>query len=168
MKNITMKDWIESTVFNSENEWAICTFTARGTFIDARHNTRNVINSLSMPRFIKGIDWTVSTARRKLKFKEMKFIPFIGGSKDFQVSGHVHALYEVPKGRFFEMYDFLKPNFETYLCRALKEDVKGKVWINRLDYSKLSNHLFYCMRYEDDTYMSGNEKVLIESKSCFL
>jgi hypothetical protein len=98
----------------------------------------------------------------------MKFIPFVGGSKLFQISGHVHALYEVPKDDFFPLHDFLKANFQTYVSRALKEDVTGDVWINRLNYELLSNHLFYCMRYEDETNMIGNEKVLIESKSCFL
>ena len=168
MNNMTMKNWIEDTVINSENDWAICTFKGRGTFIDARHNTRNVINSLSMPRFVKGMDWTVSTAKRKLKLKEFKFVPFIGGSKDFQVSGHIHAIYEVPKDKFFPMHDFLKVNFETYLKRAMKEELSGEVWINRLNYGLLSKHLFYCMRYEDETFMSGNEKVLVDSKSCFL
>jgi hypothetical protein len=168
MKNMTMKNWIENSVVNSDKEWAICTFKVRGTYIDAKHIKRNVINSLSMPRFIKGIDWTVSTAKRKLKLKDMKFIPFVGGSKLFQISGHVHALYEVPKDDFFPLHDFLKANFQTYVSRALKEDVTGDVWINRLNYELLSNQLFYCMRYEDETNMIGNEKVLIESKSCFL
>ena len=168
MQNMTMKDWIESSVINSENVWAICTFKGRGTFIDARHTTRNVINSMSMPRFIKGIDWTVTTARRKLKLKGLKFVPFIGGSTTFQVSGHIHAIYEVPKDKFFLMHDFLTVNFETYLQRAMQEELAGSVWINCLNYSLLSQHLFYCMRYEDETFMSGNEKVLVDSKSCFL
>jgi hypothetical protein len=168
MKNMTMKDWIETNVKNSQKDWAICVFKARGSFIDARHNKRNVVNSLSLPRFIKGMDWTVSTAKRKIKLKDMKFIPFIGGSKDFQVIPHIHAIYEVPNDKFFQVHDFLKVNFETYLRRALKEEVIGEVWINRLDRTALASHLLYCMRYEDGMFLNGNEKVLIESKSCFL
>ncbi len=169
MNIYSVEDWIKNTLNSSHNEWVICVFNIRGTFKDVNGISRNIVNELTLPKFIKSVDWTISSIRRKYKNNSMKFIPFFGGGKDIQKSFHIHAFIEKPYSvDYWTFNDNLKKYFRQYASRAYKSEVTDELWIQPLNKSLIANHTHYCTRYEDNTFYKGSEKVLFECNSCLL
>jgi hypothetical protein len=74
MSIYTVEDWIKNTLNSSHNEWVICVFNIRGTFKDVNGISRNIVNELTLPKFIKSVDWTISSIRRKYKKNPIQLI----------------------------------------------------------------------------------------------
>lgn len=165
----TIKTWVNKTLDESDSEWSILVFKLNGGVLDDSGRYRQLVNNLSFHRFLKSIDWTVTTTKRKLGNKNLKFIPFIGGDKELGVSIHVHAFIEIPESHdIYEVTDLLRVHWKKYCKKLFKEDHKADVWYERLDKDLSSNHVHYLTRYEGKSFVLGDEKILIECKSCFL
>ena len=169
MITYTVEDWIKDTLNSSNKRWVISVFKIRGSIVDNSGQSRNIVNELSIPKFIKAMDWTITTGRRRFKSKNMKFIPFYGGGKSIQKSFHIHAFIEIPDLiKYSDFSDNLKLYFNQFASRAYKIKVESNLWMERLHKPLIANHTHYCTRFEDGTYFKGSEKVLFECQSCLL
>ena len=164
----TTHKWIIDTINQSENDWFIGVFKINGTYVDSSGVKRQLVNSSSLSRFYKTVDWTISTSRRNVNDNTLRFIPFVGGDKESGVSIHIHSLIEIPKDKKWKLHDSLKKNWSIYTPRSFKCSVKSELWLDVLDKSRIENQLNYCIRYEGGTFLKGTEKVLFELNSCLL
>jgi len=99
----------------------------------------------------------------------MKFIPFIGGDSQNEVTPHIHGFIEIPNYEMkWDLNDRLKRNWNSMCRHSFKQEVQSELWLNELDKSRIRNHQSYCMRYEGNTFLNGTEKVLFELKTCLL
>ena len=167
--NYEIQKWIGSVLTNSTNHWFISVFKINGSFKDDLCCYRKMINELSLGKFYKAVDWTITTTRRNKHNKNMKFIPFIGGDKESGITTHIHAFIEIPNYEMkWELNDKLKKNFNTMCRHSFKSDVDSDLWLNELDKSQIQKHQRYCLRYEGNTFLHGTEKVLFELTSCLI
>ena len=167
--NQELEFWINSVVTDSKNRWFISVFKVNGSIKDNSGCNRRVVNQLSLGRFYKAIDWTISSTRRNRNFKTMKFIPFIGGDKESGITPHIHGFIEIPDYEMkWELHDRLKRNWSSMCRHSFKTEVDSELWLNELDISRTRNHSKYCLRYEGNTFLNGTEKVLFELDSCLL
>jgi hypothetical protein len=165
----TIKTWVNKTLDESESEWSILVFKLNGGVLDDSGRYRQLVNDLSFQRFLKSIDWTVTTTKRKLSNKNLKFIPFVGGDKESGISIHVHAFVEIPESHsIYEVMDLLQIHWKKYCKKLFKEFHQAEIWYQKLDKTRSSNHLRYVTRNEGKSFNYGDEKILIECKSCFL
>ena len=103
--------------------------------------------------------------------KTMKFIPFIGGTKENQIAIHIHAFIEIPcQEQKWPLHDELKKNWQIYTNRVFAKNVElsQELWLQELDTTRSRNHLWYVQRNEGQDFMFGAEKVLYECKSCLI
>jgi len=167
--NIAVSTWISNTLNYSNSDWYIAVFKIEGTYKDDYGISRQVLNQSNLSTFYKSVDWCITTSRRNINCKSMKFIPFIGGDRDEHVAIHIHAFIEIPSHKYkWPLHDSLKRNWHIYASRAFKLNVNDDLWLNILDKSLIENHGNYCMRYEGKTFLNGTEKVLFQLKSCLL
>lgn len=167
--NYEVHKWIGSVLTSSNSEWYICVFKINDSFKDDFGCSRKMINKLSLGKFYKAVDWTISTTRRNKNSKNMKFIPFIGGDKNKEITPHIHGFIEIPNYEMkWDLHDRLKRNWKSMCRHSFKSDVNCDLWLSELDKTRIQNHQRYCMRYEGDTFLHGTEKVLFELKSCLL
>jgi hypothetical protein len=169
--NYLIQRWIGNTLTFSDTDWFIGVFKISGMYKDDYGVYRQIVNESSLSRFYKAVDWTITTTRRKVKTPKMRFIPFIGGNKEFQVSTHVHAFIEIPnKEKYWLLHDTLKKNWNIFPNRSYKgiEKVTSDLWLMNLDKSLIKNHTSYCLRYEGKDFLNGTEKVLFNCKSCLM
>ena len=165
MNNLTVEQWINDTIEESESDWIIAVFRAKGTFTDAGGVKRQVVNLKK--EFHRGIDWTITASRRKLKFNEMRFVPFIGGSRSLGIAAHIHAFIEMqPSSDYHAARGVLNNYWDDMSRRSLKAAVEPILWSEQLDKSRAKCHVYYCSRYEN--FIKGTDKVLFEMKSCLL
>jgi hypothetical protein len=165
----TIREWINEVLTESDTEWVIAVFKLNGGFMDGSGISRQTINELSFPRMLKSLDWTITTTRRKLGNKTMRFVPFIGGDKESGVNVHIHAFVEIPKNsNVYELNDNLKRYWKMYSEKSLQKSIKSEVWIQPYKKELDKKHTYYVTRYEGNSFMYGDEKVLIECKSFLL
>lgn len=165
----TIREWINEVLTESESEWVIAVFKLNGGFMDGSGRSRQSINEMSLPRVLKSLDWTITTTRRKLGSKSMRFVPFIGGDEKTGVNTHIHSIIEIPPhSNIYELSDTLNRYWSEYSAKSVQGDIKSEVWINPMDLDKSRNHLYYVTRFEGDSYSFGDEKVLIQCKSFLL
>ena len=106
-----------------------------------------------------------------MKIPKMKFIPFLGGSKNCKVAIHIHAFIEIPKpSEKWLLHDELKKNWQIYTNRVFANNIElsQELWLQELDVTRSRNHLWYVQRNEGQDFMFGVEKVLYECKSCLI
>ena len=106
-----------------------------------------------------------------MKIPRMKFIPFLGGSKENQVAIHIHAFIEIPcQEQKCPLHDELKKNWKIYISRVFNKsiEISQQLWLQELDKTRSRNHLWYVQRNEGQDFMFGAEKVLYELKSCLI
>jgi hypothetical protein len=162
-------DWIGESLDNSQ--WFISVFKVTGRYKDGTGINRQLINKNTLPKLFKAVDWTITTTRRTMKIPKMKFIPFLGGSKENQVALHIHAFIEIPKpSEKWLLHDELKKNWKIYTCRifTFNIEISQKLWIQELDTTRSRNHLWYVQRNEDREFSFGVEKLLLDCKSCLI
>lgn len=150
----------------------IATFTTSGIFQDSLGVYRNLINEQSIPRMKRAIDYTISETRRHTRYP-FAFVPFAGGSREFQVSFHIHALIEVPADINEEDFEkTISKKYQNQTFKLLPAFVStSKVWFKPLinDWSK--KYVRYSARNESmgfDNADFGDEKVLVDMKSFLL
>ena len=161
-------DWIGESLDSSH--FFISVFKVTGHYKDDFGINRQLINKNTLPKLFKAVDWTITTTRRKMKIPKMKFIPFLGGSKENQVALHIHAFIEIPKpSEKWLLHDELKKNWKIYTCRifTFNIEISQELWLQELDTTRSRNHLWYVQRNEQD-FVFGAEKVLYECKSCLI
>ena len=159
-------DWIGESLDNSQ--WFISVFKVTGRYKDDSGINRQLINKNTLPKLFKAVDWTITTTRRTMKIPKMKFIPFLGGSKENQVALHIHAFIEIPcQEKKWSLHDELKKNWQIYTNRVFAKNVEQELWLQELDVTRSRNHLWYVQRNEQD-FVFGAEKVLYECKSCLI
>ena len=167
--NYEIQKWINNILTQSINQWFICVFKINGSFKDDLGCSRKMINELSLGKFYKAVDWTISTTRRNKYSKNMKFIPFIGGDKEKEINPHIHGFIEIPNYEMkWDLHDRLKRNWNSMCRHSFKSEVDSELWLNELDKTRIQNHQRYCLRYEGDTFLHGTEKVLFELTSCLI
>jgi hypothetical protein len=162
-------DWIGESLDNSQ--WFISVFKVTGRYKDDSGINRQLVNQNTLPKLFKAVDWTITTTRRTMKIPRMKFIPFLGGSKENQVALHIHAFIEIPKpSEKWSLHDELKKNWQIYTNRVFVKNVElsQELWLQELDTTRSRNHLWYVQRNEGQDFMFGAEKVLYECKSCLI
>ena len=165
----TIREWINEVLSEYDSEWVIAVFKLNGGFIDMSGISRQLINELSFQRMLKSLDWTITTTRRKLGNKTMRFVPFIGGDKEMGVNVHIHAFVEIPKNsNVYELNDNLKRYWKKYSEKSLQKSIKSEVWLRSYKKELGKKHTNYVTRYEGNSFMYGDEKVLIECKSFLL
>ena len=99
----------------------------------------------------------------------MRFVPFIGGDKEMGVNVHIHAFVEIPKNsNVYELNDNLKRYWKKYSEKSLQKGIKSEVWIQSYKKELGKKYTYYVTRYEGNSFLCGDEKVLIESKSFLL
>ena len=165
----TIREWINEVLTESDSQWVISVFKLNGRFIDQSGISRQSINEMSLPRMMKSLDWTITTTRRKLGNKTMRFVPFLGGDKEMGVNLHIHAFIEIPKNcTVYELSDNLKLYWKKYSEKLLQQNIKTEVWLEPYIKELGIKHTNYVTRYEGNSFMCGDEKVLIECKSFLL
>jgi hypothetical protein len=165
MKNLTVEQWINDTIEESESDWIIAVFKAKGTFTDAGGVKRQVVSLKK--QFHRSIAWAITASRRKLKCNEMRFVPFIGGSRSLGIAAHIHAFIEIPPSTDYQATRGILNNYwDVMPRRSFKTDVEPILWSEQLDKSRAKCHIYYCSRYEN--FIKGTDKVLFEMKSCLL
>lgn len=165
----TIRQWVNENIESDDSQWLIVVLKVTGRFLDTNGVSRQIVNELSYPKLLRAVDWTISTVRRKLHTDDMRFIPFIGGDSKKGVSTHVHAFIEIPSGKsVYRLIELLTKFWDQFCKRLFKTELKSKVWYEPLQKHMAKNHTYYCTRYEGKTFMSGDEKVLVECDSCCL
>jgi hypothetical protein len=165
----TIREWINEVLTESESEWLIVVFKLNGGSLGTSGTSRQLITEMSLPRMIKSLDWTITTTRRKLSSKSMRFVPFIGGDKEMGVNIHIHAFIEIPKNsNIYELSDLLKKNWTKYSEKMFQKGIRSEVWLTPYKKELGKSHTYYLTRYEGNSFLCGDEKVLIESKSFLL
>jgi len=167
--NTLVQRWIGESLDSSS--WFISVFKVTGRYKDDSGINRQIINKNTLPKLFKAVDWTITTTRRTMKIPRMKFIPFLGGSKENQVALHIHAFIEIPKpSEKWPLHDELKKNWQIYTNRVFAKSVElsQELWLQELDTTRSRNHLWYVQRNEGQDFMFGAEKVLYECKSCLI
>ena len=160
-------DWIGESLDSSH--FFISVFKVNGRYKDDSGINRQLINKNTLPKLFKTVDWTITTTRRTMKIPRMKFIPFLGGSKENQIATHIHAFIEIPKpSEKWLLHDELKKNWQIYTNRVFAKNVEQELWLQELDKTRSRNHLWYVQRNEGQDFMFGAEKVLYECKSCLI
>ena len=165
----TTNEWICNSIKESDTDWLIAVFKIRGHYIDSSGIHRQIVNSSSIGKLQKSVDWTIQSLRRKLNSSSMKFVPYIGGDRELKVASHVHALIQVPENQSMQIVATeLNRYWSQMTVRAFKQSVVASVWIDQLDKNRVMNHAYYCERYEGQTDLKGSEKVMFEWKSCLI
>lgn len=165
----SIQQWVNANITDDDSQWLIVVLKIRGRFLDDSGVSRQIVNQYSYPRMLKAVDWTISTVRRKLGTKDMRFIPFVGGDSGKGVSTHIHAFVEIPTGKSASnVVELLSKFWSQYSKRTLQNDLTAKVWFEPLQKHLAKNHLYYCTRYEGKSFMCGDEKILVECTSCHL
>jgi hypothetical protein len=162
-------DWIGESLDNSQ--FFISVFKVTGRYKDGFGINRQLINKNTLPKLFKAVDWTITTTRRTMNQKTMKFIPFIGGTKENQIAIHIHAFIEIPcQEQKWPLHDELKKNWKIYTGRVFDKSIElsQELWLQELDTTRSRNHLWYVQRNEGQDFMFGAEKVLYECKSCLI
>jgi hypothetical protein len=165
--NTLVQRWINESLDSSS--WFISVFKVTGRYKDGFGINRQLINKNTLPKLFKCVDWTITTTRRTMKIPRMKFIPFLGGSKENQVALHIHAFIEIPKpSEKWSLHDELKKNWQIYTYRIFTKNVEQELWLQELDTTRSRNHLWYVQRNEDREFSFGTEKLLLDCKSCLI
>ena len=165
----TIREWINEVLTESDTRWVIAVFKLNGGSLGSSGISRQLMTELSLPRMMKSLDWTITTTRRKLSDKNMRFVPFIGGDKEMGVNIHIHAFIEIPMNSdVYELSDNLSRYWKKYSEKSLQKDIKAEVWIQPYKKELGKSYTYYVTRYEGKSFMFGDEKVLIECKSFLL
>lgn len=162
-------DWIGESLDSSH--FFISVFKVSGRYKDDSGINRQLINKNTLPKLFKCVDWTITTTRRTMKIPKMKFIPFLGGSKENQITMHIHAFIEIPcQEQKCSLHDELKKNWKIYTKRVFNKsiEISQELWLQELDVTRSRNHLWYVQRNEGQDFMFGVEKVLFDLKSCLI
>ena len=165
----TIREWINEVLTESDTRWVIAVFKLNGGSLGSSGISRQLMTELSLPRMMKSLDWTITTTRRKLSDKNMRFVPFIGGDKEMGVNIHIHAFIEIPMNSdVYELSDNLNRYWKKYSEKSLQKDIKSEVWIQPYKKELGKKYTYYVTRYEGKSFMFGEEKILIECKSFLL
>jgi len=162
MKQINLSEWVRDTFSENLSEVAVVTLRADGTVINGaaiRQSpwSQNATGSINL--LVKALDRTVAQLGRG-KYKDMKFVAFLGGEKNLGVAGHFHGVLQFPanaeKQEF--MYDFDRL-WSMKVSEALKATLKTSVFFEPI----VSKEVFsnYCSRYEGPTFSRGLDKVVV-------
>lgn len=162
MNHKHISQWIKETFSENLSEVVVVTLRADGTVLNGAAVSQsawsqNATGSLNL--LIKALDRTVSQLGRG-KYKDMKFVGFLGGEKSLGVAGHFHGVLQFPskadKQEF--MCDFERL-WSNKVANALKATLKTSVYFEPIESETQFTN--YCSRYEGPTFGRGLDKVVM-------
>lgn len=133
-------------------QWAICTFRAEGVISAPK----------SLSRTLRALQWTVDDARRHWHQKNpLRFVPTMGGEPEHGVTGHLHALLEIPSNATTDaLRERLSKMWPYFLKKQHRKDIEASVWIRIYEPGPEAPRYF--ARFEGPTFSNGLEKVIID------
>jgi hypothetical protein len=162
--------------FDLNQSGLLATFTVDGKYQDELGVRRNLINHLSIPRFKRAVDYSISEIKREVG-SPFVFVPIRGGSQKMNVSFHIHALIECPRSMSTTQFESkVDSKFRNQVCKLFKSsENETNVWIDDLSKTMLRNYLRYTVRNEEinriydgvDGSSFGDDKILVDMKSCY-
>ena len=162
MNNIAQ--WINASVTKSDKKWLALVFRADGLLLNG-HSVQQSPWSQSATCSIEllktALSWTITECRRR-RYRQMRFVGYLGGEPNQGTYPHIHAIIEIPINLTEEeLITDLKDLWSKKLKKKFKQYVASNVLSEPLKSSVM--YAYYASRYEGSAFSAGDEKVIINN-----
>jgi hypothetical protein len=159
-----IKNWINSEIAHSHNEWLVLTFRIDGSILNGFGLQESAWKQPE--KVATALSWAINALRRRLKKQNLRFCGYFGGEPAKVVFPHIHGLVEIPHGiTSTEIIEILLRYWRQMVERKFKRSLITAIYQDSVISSR--NYLHYIARYEGQTFGSGDSKLVLNRSFLF-